>query len=318
MLMPGIAYSDYYIPSHTLSVPGFLAQVSDAAIPAVFAARSEYADFIASVLGLESIRVEPELDEKAMLSRLLAGMFDRQAVRPGEVDLILVLQETRSDPRENVGQFLQHKFSMANAMVVNLSGNHCANLDVAIKLATALCGQTAHNIVILSATRARDTDSRVVGTYGILGDAAGVVLVQQQAGEVVLHDCQVISKGMLHQADMAKDNTLIHAKYIRKGIADVLKRNQLTPDRIDRVLIQNANPMLLIHVLTEAGFDPATILTANVGRYGHLDTVDLLVNLRSLREQPAGAGPRLILALGMGWAGTYVTSLLTLPTPNLQ
>jgi 3-oxoacyl-[acyl-carrier-protein] synthase III len=312
MQTASISYLDYYIPEQNISVDDFLQQVNDAQLPPVFPSKREYAGFIDSVLQLSDIPVEQEMDETAMLSLVICRMFDRQVVQPSEIDMIIMLSEQRANGKTNPGQFLQYKFGMSNAMIINLSGNHCANLDVAISLAGTLCQGNTKNILILCATRTLNPVDRIIGTYAILGDAAGLVLINKEKSNLQLKDHLVMSKGMLHEANMVKDNSLIHSKYIRKEVGDILKRNGLTPSQITRVLIQNANPLLITHSLSEMGFNPNAIFTGNFGKYSHLDTVDLLVNLQSVLELETGTEEQLVMTIGMGWAGTYVTSLMAI------
>jgi predicted naringenin-chalcone synthase len=149
-----------------------------------------------------------------------------------------------------------------------------------------------------------------VGSYGILGDAAGLVLVGAGNSRLNLLDTVIASNGALHGVDLSRDHSLLHAKYIIKGIAGLLARNGVQPGQVDHIVLQNANPMLYLHAIVEAGLDTNRIFTDNLGRYGHLNSLDVLVNLRQLLATGnAGPGSR-VLVLGMGWAGTYTSSLL--------
>ena len=309
METPGIGYLDYYIPDHELPVPGFLAQLKDKDIPVLFPGKAEFGDFIDSVLRLDSIRIEEQMDEMEMLEALIQKMFDAGIVKPAAIHLIILLFEEKIEGKKNPGHFLQYKFGMSNATVLNLSGNHCANFDVAIGLAARLCREETRNILILSVTKNRIPSERIVGTYGILGDGAALAIVRTEDKVLELKDQAIIAKGMLYEADMTKNNTLIHTRSIRKEVSDILRRNSLVAADIDKVITQNANPLLLLQTLTEMGFDPKSIFTENIGRYGHLGMIDLVVNLDGVIRLPCCHRGARILTIGLGWAGTYVVTL---------
>jgi 3-oxoacyl-[acyl-carrier-protein] synthase III len=313
MATPGIGYLDYYIPDQTLPVEGFLAQLEDKDIPVLFPGKAEFGDFIDNVLRLDSIRIEEQMGETEMLEDLIQKMFDEQVVEPADVQLIILLFEDKIEGKKNPGHFLQYKFGMSNATILNLSGNHCANLDVAIGLAARLCQGETRNILILSVTKKQSPEGRVVGTYGILGDGAALAIVRREDKVLDLKDQVMIAKGMLYEADMTKNNTLVHTRYIRKSVNEILRRNSLAAADIDKVVIQNANPLLQLQTLTEMNFDPKSVFTENIGRYGHLDTIDLVVNLHGVIGLPCSREGARILTIGLGWAGTYVATLFEIP-----
>ena len=308
---PNIHYLDYYVPQQQLPVDEFLLQLDKANVPPAFSSLGEYETFIRTILNLNALRVENELDTPEMMGQLIINMFSRHIIKPAEIDMIIVLGEQKDASVKNIGQFLQYKYAMNNARVINLSGNHCADLDIALGLAAAFCQGTVRNILILCATRSVTPAARIIGTYGLMSDAAGLVLVSNAMGIIQIGDQLVFCKGMLYEADMVKNNMLLHAKYIKKEVTGILNKNALHPQDIDAVLIQNANPVLFRHMLLEMEFKEHAAFQANIGRYGHLDTIDLIVNLKSILEEEQPQRRKNLLTIGFGWAGTYVTSILT-------
>ena len=136
--MSGITYIDYYIPKEELSIVNFLEKIDMASIPKNFNSKQEYGEFADSVLNLKSIRIESHLDEAGMIGGLIERLFATQEVKPEDIDMIILARETPPHQKVNLAQFLQHKYKMNKAYIVNASGNYCANVEVALSIADLL------------------------------------------------------------------------------------------------------------------------------------------------------------------------------------
>lgn len=306
---------DCYCPGETLSVADLLAQLEPAALPAAFRSKADYEVFARSVLNTTAIAVENDLDEAGMLGEVLDRLLLTETVRPADVDVVILAKEAKENfnYRHNLGQALLHKYGMTNAYVLNVSGNHCANAEVALGVADKLLRGNAalRNVLILACTKAARPADRILGTYGVLGDAAGLLLLRRSGNAFELLDQEIRCNPALYHIDMDKDHSLWHAKYQTGCISTLLRRNEVAPGRIRKIVVQNANPLLIMHSLAEMGLDPEKVLTDNFGRYGHLDSVDFLLNLKALLDGGDVGGGDLVLTFNMGWAGTYICSLLS-------
>ncbi len=302
-------YLDYCVPGQGVPVEDFVREIAPADVPKSFRDKDDFAMYIQAVLGLEQIKVESEKTREELLGGLLEEMLDKRVVSPEAIGLVIVAEEIRMHTRENIGKYLQHKYGMKNAFVLHVSGNHCAN----VACAWSLAGQAwAHldNILIIGAVVTNSPRDRIVGTYGIMSDGAGLMLLTKTPGLCTLVDTVTLSNGMLHEADLTRDYSLLHLKYTSLSIKNLLSRNQLGCGDIRQVIPQNANPMLLTNAIVAAGFDPAKIYLENLGRLGHVDCVDLIANLKDVISLPDLRKNDLILAFNMGWAGSYVSSLI--------
>lgn len=311
----GVHYIDYYIPGEELSMKDLIDGIDIKAIPTAFAGdKEEFASFIAEDLQLKSIRVENKLDGAEMIKRLIEKMFNSGVIRPEDIDLLILAQEPRKNQKNNLTQYLHYCCRMHNAEILNVSGNHCANIEAALDLATsvALRRGEINNILIMSYLKVDKLEDRIVGTYAIEGDAAGIMLVNNRGTKAHLSDITAISNSRLHDADRNSDNSLIHTKYYVKCLTEIIQKNALDDDKLQKIIIQNANTMLVSHCIDLVGLNEDKIFSLNFGRYGHFDCLDFLVNLKDIIESPdLEAGGR-ILSFGTGWAGTYIASLLSI------
>lgn len=307
---------DCYCPGDSLSVADLLTHVELTTLPTGFQRIADYQLFAESVLNTKAVVIEKDLDEGGMLGELLDKLFLTEIVRPAEVDLVIMAKEAKTDfnYRHNLGQALLHQYGMTNAYVLNVSGNHCANAEVALGLADHLLkGSTSlSNILILTCTKTEHPADRIIGTYGILGDGAGLLLRRRSGNAFQLIDQEICCNPALHIIDLNKDNSLWHAKYQSKCISTLLRRNRVEVGCIRKIVIQNANPLLIMHSLNEIGLTPEKVFDDNFGRYGHLDSVDFILNLKDLLNSGEVNSGEWVLTFNMGWAGTYICSLLSI------
>jgi len=311
--MKGIKYIDYYIPPEQLSIERFVECIDDDAVPGGFSGKEEYQEFINEILRLKNIRVEKKLSEIEMLDLLLADLFAKEnLLPPSEIDIILVAESESSFPRtKNLGQYLQHRHKMDNAYVMNLSGNYCANIDFAVSTAHRLLtgDRTIRNILVVSVCKIKDLSKRIVGSYALLSDAAGIMLLSQEDAMVTEVNNNMISNGLLYDSSLNEDNSLLHCKYYIKCLVDLLNKNGLTNRDIGCIIIQNANMLMISQCIASIGLDTGKIFHNNLGRYGHMDCLDYLVNLKDAIEGNHHKNGR-ILTFGTGIAGNYIASVL--------
>ncbi|MEM9490807.1 MAG: hypothetical protein AAGC55_16790 [Myxococcota bacterium] len=308
MAIHGVAV---YLPDTRLTMSHLVAEIADSAIPAALSTRAAFGEFIRDTLALDSVPVETELTGDEMIGEAIDQVLGDCDVDPEDIDLLVLAQEPRAGQRANLVHYLQYRYRMSNAAVLCLSGNHCANVEVAVATVLAAAEHQSHiqNALIVSYLKPETLERRIIGTYGVEGDCAGAVLLSRDRGSARLVDQLILTNGMLHDAGRDDDYSLVHCKYYIRILQQLVKRNQLRGADIPHVVVQNANPLLIQQCLSPAGLEPDALFTDNFGRHGHLDCLDFALNLRDLLAAPERR-PGPILAFGTGWAGTYVASLL--------
>ena len=307
-----IAYINYYIPADEVPVKDYLNTIGDENIPKAFSNKDAYAGFIKDELNVETIRIEEELKDHEMLVNTVEQLFIDGAADPSDIDLVILAQEEDQRQKLNLGQYIQHEFELNNAYVLTISGNHCANIDHAINLATQLGNNNdkLNNILILGNVKINKPVDRLVGTYGILSDGAGVMLLNKSEKGLALKDCRAVSAGRFHDINLDRDDSLILLKYYIKTIKELLEKAGVTNAEVDHIITQNANPLLITQSLHIAGLDVGKIFSENKSRYAHLDCLDVLVNLKDLIKQlEANQSTGQVVSFGTGWAGSFISSL---------
>jgi 3-oxoacyl-[acyl-carrier-protein] synthase III len=305
-----IQYLDYYLSATRVPVEDLINEVDDNVIPAMFPAKDDYLLFAETILEMTDIGVEKELDEPGMLNILISKLFTTYDIVPGAIDLIITTNERNTSIKDSLVKYLQHFHQMTNAAVMNITGNHCANIAVACSIAKDFSGHI-NNVLIIDACKLKDANDRIIGAYGILGDGAGIVLLSRKPGICKIEDSVSLSNGLLHKVDLSQDYSLLHLKYTLKSMQQLMKRNNLHPEMLQAVLPQNANILLTTNAVMEYGIDIRKIFTDNIGRCGHIDTVDFIINLKDVLNNGQVEKGAKLLSLNIGWAGSYVSSLIT-------
>src|SRR5215207_4475273 len=197
MLDFGISRIDYYIPDTELGIEELLDLVEDSHIPSGFPDRRAFATFVRSVLNLRAVRVETERATCEMISVVLEQLFEDGGVDPKSIQCAILAQERGVNERRNLLQFLQHKYKFLNSRLFCVSGNHCANVLVALKLAAALMASEPDIkrtlILTSSSKREEPPGKRIIGSYGILGDAAGLILLDRSDFRLALGECAMVN-----------------------------------------------------------------------------------------------------------------------------
>ncbi|MEO6230962.1 MAG: hypothetical protein ABJB11_17675 [Ferruginibacter sp.] len=309
-----IRHISYYVPENRVPIEGVISLVGDEDIPAVFPNKEAYATFIKEELNVDSIRVEDSLSDKEMLTNTVEQIFMEGVAEPEEIDLIILAQEEDQRQKLNLGQYIQYEFELNNAYVLNIDGNHCANIDHALTLASQVANnnERINNVLILGNVKVNKPKDRLVGTYGILSDGSGAMLLKKGIKGPGLKSSRIISAGRFHDVNLDRDESLILCKYYVKTIKELLDRNNIAPDDVAHIITQNANPLLINQCLEMVGLNTEKIFTANQTKYSHLDCLDFLVNLKDLStEIEATKNEGLILSFGTGWAGSFIASFLS-------
>ncbi|MBC7886383.1 MAG: hypothetical protein H7Z13_00735 [Ferruginibacter sp.] len=309
-----IAEISYYVPENKVSIPDFIEMVRDEDIPSVFPNKEAYAAFVIAELKVNAIRVEDKLEDKEMLTNTVEDIFVAAATEPGEIDLVILAQEEDQRQKKNLGQYIQYEFDLNNAYVLNLDGNHCANIDHALTLASQIAhkNERINNILILGNVKIDNPVNRLVGTYGVLSDGSGAMLLKKNGKGPALKSSRIISAGRFHEVNLNRDDSLILCKYYVKTLRELMERSNVTADAVAYIVTQNANPILINQCLQMAGLDIEKVFSANQTKYSHLDCLDFLVNVKDLmKEIEANKNEGLILSFGTGWAGSFISSFLS-------
>ena len=308
-----ISQIEYYIPSTALYINDLIQKVEEDSLSSEFPTLELYENFIKDFLKLESIRVETQLEAHEMIEKVVNNAIEKEKFKPEDIDLIFFVPGAYKRKFENIGQYVQYKCGMNNAFTIELSGNDCVNIEMAVKIGVDLLKvqNNYKNILIVGAAKIDDPNARIIGSYGVYGDAAGLILLNLDNPIIRCHDVVNISNGKLYGALIDKVSVLDHCKYLLKSLNNLMNRNNLKDIVIDDVIIQNANPLLTKQCLNSKGYKEELIFKENLSAYGHLNQLDFLVNIKDLLDRKKEEKQRNFITLGFGWAGSYVSSFMS-------
>ena len=307
----GVKQIELYIPDKFVPIEDIIDQVSEQAIPQDFSTKEEYTKYCQLMLGLHQISIEEVMEIDEMLEESLKKLFDNGTVKPEDIDLLIFAQEPEIKQKENLVHYFQYKFKMNNAAILTIMGHHCANVPVAISIADSMAAKdrSLQNVLILTGTSIKNEsmDNRLIGTYGVLGDAAGSLLLNYE-GNIHIDAQGIATKGRYYQANSFGQDPLLHFKGFTNSIKKLNQLAKIEDSLIDHILVANASTVLASQVLEFSAISTLKIAKDNFGKYGHLDCVDFMLNMKSVLDSEAYTNVS-ILTMDIGLAGSYVTSL---------
>ena len=304
-----IKYLDYYVPEERISVATVFNAIDEEKIPAFFETRADGIAFFKSVLNLKEVADAGQKTELDLFDILMAKNLKEQTITPLKTDLIIVIDDAlkRGARMDNFGQYVQHKYGFKNADVLVLSGNHCSNIEYAISYGEMLLRSEAiNNILIIGINKVSEYAERVIGNYAVLGDGIGIVLLSSEAGSgVKINESFSLTNGAFYEADLVKAPPLILYKNYMMCISGLLKKSGTKPHAFSEIILQNANTSGIIECFKGLGFNLNKINKENITKYGHIDCIDFVINLKTILDKKAPPGTK-IISFGNGYAGSNI------------
>jgi len=306
-----INYMDYYVPEKGIAITDVFGGLNSDQRNR-FENETKFLTFSEKYFQTDLISVEEQRSLPEMLSMMLDNLFDNYPVKRELVRHLFLCGEYENN-LNNLGHQLLDKYKFPNSNTATIRGNYCANIEVAMEFACNYLERTQDEayVVILVGNKLTDIASRLVGSYGILGDSSGVILLSNKKVEktYTIKDVSISSDGSLYLMDMFEDNMRTHYKGYKTSIANILPRNNIKLKEIQHIITHNANTILLDFVLKsmDKTIDYKQKKFANK-QFSHQDTVDIIINLKALEETINPSDK--VLTLGLGAAGTYATVLM--------
>jgi 3-oxoacyl-[acyl-carrier-protein] synthase III len=305
-----VEYLDCYIPETKMNLADF-PDLPESVRP-YFSGSEDFLNYAKSVLCLDSIRVEQRLGLEEMVMLLVDQYMRGHGAAARTVKYVIIATDQSYDLKD-YGHHILQRLAIPRSTVFRVADNYCVNVDLAIGLATTLlrANQEPSRAIIISGTKnGNGLAKRVVGTYGILGDSAGITVLSNERGshlaEVIGQ--AVISRGELAEIDLTRDSTLLHLQSYSICLKELLSKSSLLPSMVDQVVIHNANELLIVQVIKSCRIKAAAINDSNHGKFGHMGSCDLVLNLKTILEREERAAGN-IVSLNLGIIGTYVATL---------
>jgi len=307
--MTSIEYIEYYIPENYVTISDFINHLGNFSMPKEFNNdKEEFIEFLERYVGLTKINIEDELDEYGLMDKIISGHLSKNVINPKEVDLIINFSEDEYFFIRNCGHYIKQRFGFVNADVMQITGNSCANLDIALAYSTKLISSGfKENIFLCGGNKITDYNKRVAGTFSLIGDAYGVVNIKSGNSALMLKDFEIVTVGNLYQEDNSDNQSDTISDMYFKCFNRLFLRNR--KDEIKEILIPNGFPLLLTQCLSKLGFNKELIFNQNIAK-GHFTYLDSLINLKDfIKGNPTFKGE--ILLFNFSWAGTAIASIYT-------
>ncbi|WP_431957850.1 3-oxoacyl-ACP synthase [Nocardia lijiangensis] len=292
-------------------------------------------------LGIDGVRCAEDDTEHDLAAEAARDALDRAGLAAEELDAMLVVGGRA--PRyllASEATRLQQRLGADRAFVAGVGELGCVSISAAFTLAAALLrGDERCRTVLVVAAATAPTRFRYRAPMTVLGDGAAAVLLSTgRGGRHQLVDHQVRSDG--RYADLFRiDYRDVPWRQWRETCADeaaysfrlavesrkrltalnteVLSRNGLRLDDLGSVLMQNlsAGAFAFWEEALGIGVDPAC--HRNLAAFGHLGSVDMLVNL-DLAAQTRAPGDHVLLLNSSPVAAWSTTLLRRLPDRDLE
>ena len=274
-----------------------------------FDTAQKFIDYSKNAFGLESVAVETTLSLEEMVMQLIDDYIEKGYVVPSEIDYLIVAPDLDSQ-LENFGAYVKKKYQMNNAELIRASGDYCVNIDVSLGKGSELLqkeGNQDKKVLILAGSKLEvSLVERIVGAYGVMGDAAGIVLMtgEEETGIIKINQQNVLHEPENGLTALDEGSAFLHLKSYIKCMKALESINN---DTVDEIILHNANHLLMKEALTYVGLDTSKIDTTNQKKHGHLGTADVILNLKTNLENNPNNGT--ILTLNLGISGTYAATL---------
>lgn len=307
-----INYIDYHIAKDKIDINEFVNTVKFDGI-SFFENKNQYKKYLKEFLPVKELFIEKSLSYEDMIMDLLEKNRKQNTIVFNEINYILLAYEG-TEELKHLGQKIQNRFGVNKDLtIMQLSGNYCANIDVAIGVAQKLVQANAGiptDVLIITGNKVNALEDRIIGTYAILSDGVGLMLISNRNTDksIKIIGQNSVVEGVLDKIDFSKDNTIIHYLSYVSSFNGALDKNNISASKFSTVFLHNANIVLTKTALKSCGIDETCFYVKNQFSYGHLNTVDLIINLKDYMDSKYNAKGYLA-SMGMGVTGSYITTI---------
>jgi 3-oxoacyl-[acyl-carrier-protein] synthase-3 len=254
-----------------------------------------------------------------------------------EIDCIIVATMTPDYHCPSTASLVHKRLGATNAWGFDLMAA-CSGFIYSLQLAASLINSRAYKTVLVCGgdkmSSCIDTSDRK--TVLILGDGAGVALLQYDAeqNDVIDTLCKLESEygmdvNMLtggSQTQLTADNITENKQYLRfsgkrifehgvtlmqNAVTELLEKNSLTFDDIDRIVPHQANKRM-IEALAQGFSLPIGKFVINIEHLGNTSAATVPVAISQALETGQLKGNERVLLTSVGAGFTYAASLLKL------
>ncbi|MFE3258315.1 3-oxoacyl-ACP synthase [Nocardia sp. NPDC059229] len=259
----------------------------------------------ALALGIDTVRTADGMTEVDLAAEAARAALDEAGLAAAELDaLILVTGRAPQYLLASEATRLQHRIGAARAFTTAAGDLGCVSVSAALTLAASLVRADAHcrNVLVVTAART-PTRNRYRAPMTLLGDGAAALLVTTSGpGRWEFVDQIVRSEGKyadlfrIDYRDIGSDDwaevcadestysfrlAVESKKRFDAIIPELLRRNGIRDTEVGPILMQNLSAGAF--AFWEEALDRPVdkVCRTNLGAYGHLGSMDMLINLEA-------------------------------------
>lgn len=223
-----------------------------------------------------------------------------------DIDFLLVCQPTltqKSSIHDGVARALVGSSIAKNIGFLGLAFSQCTNVLSAIDTARRLCLSGPCNVLIISAERIPEGDSRIAES-AIFSDYFMSLIVSSNPN---LCDYEIIDSAVIFNVDAFAANDIGNLGGLDKSnISDVLERNNLEKSCIEKYLSFNLFKPVSMMKSTLIGFSSDQCFNDLQYDNAHCFGADPIINLTECSKKSAHEKLYLLNASGFGFSGALV------------
>lgn len=301
--MTNIDYIGYYTPQETISVEDIISSYEEAKLPKELGNKKEIIQFFKRFIGINTTTANSHITEEELIEHAFKNSTLEEKLK--DIQLIIDFSNEQFFNIKNCGHYIKYKYDLKKANIVNISGNQCANLDVALAFCNTLFQVKKYQSILLCGGIKLSNNKRIAGSFNIMGDAYGIMVVSQSKGNIQLIDQEIATEGELYKETEAQNQSSLMTEMNFRCLNNLFQRNNI--EDIKNILIPNGFPLLITQCLRSIGFNKNIINTLNIKK-GHFAYLDSLINLKDFLENNKDFNGK-ILVISISYSGTIVCSI---------
>lgn len=296
--MIGIKYAEFYFPDEILvknKIPQYTSIVE----------KNEELKHFFDQCGVDSVHVESNLSVSEMGVRAAEKLFNKHTINPEEVDLLIYISPRAPDfLMSSETTRVKSALECTKAFPLCLSDLGCVNISSALSVASAMMKSNGYSNALIVTGSQPFSPNRFRFPVSIIGDA-GMAVYLTHSEENVLLSNQLEVKGEywdLFKVDYKNvDSTkwavkcrdiaeytfklaITSQRVFRRQCETIINSPELNSQSINHYLMQNisSNAYQFYEDSLEISFSP--VCSRNLSLYGHLGSIDIILNYFTLIE----------------------------------
>ncbi|MEG4940354.1 3-oxoacyl-[acyl-carrier-protein] synthase III C-terminal domain-containing protein [Microcoleus sp. F4-D5] len=318
MSHPGITYSDYYIPDHSVSIEQFIIDLPESGMPQGVN-RKQITEILSNIMGFQCVYIDERKNEPMHFHKLLERYFLESGSRPEEIDLLLYTDgdsvsignpwSATDSECVNIPYFVKREFKLDNALLFNVEVE-CAATLVAVRIALSMFRDGSIRKALILSRNFFPYDRRLMGGATVVSDGVGIMELSKEVGDYAIVDFTSIADGSISRVFEYNTKSQLLVETGAKVISSLTARNSLKLSDISLIIPQNTTRIGWERYCKILDYPMNRVFLSNVFDGGHMGDVDIIRNLTDIHRQGLLTAGDFAIAYAVGtgttWAGLLI------------